>query len=128
MRRNAFHFAVNDVEWFASGPSVLAFASGGVLCVVNTGELRGAVAGWRGADRKYGTERWQVAAGFGRVARDALAGPEPSTFTTEAMMTAPKRKDNTPCPNAIDRIRVDVRLVSGMAKLIPMAKRHRGSL
>ena len=37
------------------------------------------------------------------------------------MITAPKRKDNTPCPNAIDRIRVDVRSVSGMAKLIPMA-------
>ena len=37
LRRNAFHFAANDVEWLESGPSVLAFVSGGVLCVVNTG-------------------------------------------------------------------------------------------
>ena len=37
LRRNAFHFTENDVEWLQLGPDVLAFLSGGVLCVLNTG-------------------------------------------------------------------------------------------
>ena len=37
LRRSAFHFTENDVEWLQLGPDVLAFFSGGVLCVLNTG-------------------------------------------------------------------------------------------
>ncbi|MFN8033695.1 MAG: glycoside hydrolase family 13 protein [Mycobacterium sp.] len=37
LRRNAFHFTENDVEWLQLGAGVLAFFSGGVLCVLNTG-------------------------------------------------------------------------------------------
>ena len=37
LRRSAFHFTENDVEWLQLGPDVLAFRSGGVLCVLNTG-------------------------------------------------------------------------------------------
>ncbi|WP_328358439.1 glycoside hydrolase family 13 protein [Mycobacterium sp. NBC_00419] len=36
LRRNAFHFTENDIEWVQLGPGVLAFFSGGVLCVLNT--------------------------------------------------------------------------------------------
>ncbi len=39
LRRNAFHFTENDVEWLQLGPDVLAFVSGGVLCVLNTGKV-----------------------------------------------------------------------------------------
>ncbi len=37
LRRSAFHFTENDVEWLQLGADVLAFFSGGVLCVLNTG-------------------------------------------------------------------------------------------
>jgi alpha-glucosidase len=37
LRRSAFHFTENDVEWLQLRPDVLAFFSGGVLCVLNTG-------------------------------------------------------------------------------------------
>jgi alpha-glucosidase len=37
LRRSAFHFTENDVEWLQLGQDVLAFLSGGVLCVLNTG-------------------------------------------------------------------------------------------
>ncbi len=37
LRRSAFHFTENDVEWLQLDRDVLAFFSGGVLCVVNTG-------------------------------------------------------------------------------------------
>ncbi len=37
LRRNVFHFTENDVEWLQLGRDVLAFFSGGVLCVLNTG-------------------------------------------------------------------------------------------
>ncbi|WP_167100007.1 glycoside hydrolase family 13 protein [Mycobacterium sp. DL592] len=37
LRRSAFHFTENDVEGVQLGPGVLAFFSGGVLCVLNTG-------------------------------------------------------------------------------------------
>lgn len=37
LRRSAFHFTDNDVEWVQLAPGVLAFFSGGVLCVLNTG-------------------------------------------------------------------------------------------
>ena len=35
--RNAFHFTENDVEWLNSPADVLAFFSGGGLCVLNAG-------------------------------------------------------------------------------------------
>lgn len=38
LRRSAFHFTENDVEWLQLGPEMLAFLAGGVLCVLNTGE------------------------------------------------------------------------------------------
>jgi len=37
LRRNRFHFTENDVEWVMLREDVLAFLSGGVLCVLNTG-------------------------------------------------------------------------------------------
>lgn len=37
LRRSAFHLTENDVEWLAPRSDVLAFLSGGVLCVLNTG-------------------------------------------------------------------------------------------
>lgn len=40
LRRNRFHFTENDVEWVQLGPAgaaCLAFLSGGLLCVLNTG-------------------------------------------------------------------------------------------
>jgi alpha-glucosidase len=37
LRRSAFRFEGNDVEWVRTGESLLAFRSGGVLCVLNTG-------------------------------------------------------------------------------------------
>ena len=37
LRRSAFHFTENDVEWLQLGADALAFFSGGVLCVLNTG-------------------------------------------------------------------------------------------
>lgn len=37
LRRSAFHFTENDVEWVQLRSDVLAFFSGGVLCVLNTG-------------------------------------------------------------------------------------------
>ncbi len=37
LRRSAFHVTENDVEWLELGSDVLAFFSGGVLCVLNTG-------------------------------------------------------------------------------------------
>ncbi|MGY4712876.1 glycoside hydrolase family 13 protein [Mycolicibacterium sp. CBM1] len=37
LRRNRFHFTDNDVEWLQLRTDALAFASGGVLCVLNTG-------------------------------------------------------------------------------------------
>lgn len=36
LRRTAFHVTENDVDWVQLGPGVLAFFSGGVLCVLNT--------------------------------------------------------------------------------------------
>ncbi|TGD85111.1 alpha-amylase [Mycolicibacterium sp. CH28] len=37
LRRARFHFTENDVEWLQLRSDVLAFLSGGVLCVLNTG-------------------------------------------------------------------------------------------
>lgn len=39
LRRNVFHFTENDVEWLQLGLDVLAFFSGGVLCMLNTGAV-----------------------------------------------------------------------------------------
>lgn len=38
LRRSAFQFDSNDVEWVHHDENVLAFRSGGVLCVLNTGD------------------------------------------------------------------------------------------
>lgn len=38
LRRTAFHVTENDVEWLELGSDVLAFFSGGVLCVLNTSD------------------------------------------------------------------------------------------
>jgi alpha-glucosidase len=37
LRRNTFHFTDNDVQWLQLRDDALAFFSGGVLCVLNTG-------------------------------------------------------------------------------------------
>lgn len=37
LRRNRFHFTENDVEWLQLREDALAYLSGGVLCVLNTG-------------------------------------------------------------------------------------------
>ena len=37
LRRNNFHFSKNDVAWIEHSADRLAFISGGVLCVLNTG-------------------------------------------------------------------------------------------
>jgi alpha-glucosidase len=36
LRRNTFQFCSRTVEWLPAGPGLLAFRSGGVLCVLNT--------------------------------------------------------------------------------------------